>query len=361
MSNKNRYTKKKILFWGELPPNTVHGISLSNQRILDALSQGFVVLKIEDYSSFGNVLRTIFSSLVSYFLLIIASLRQVDILYVNTPMSRLGMWKVLIAVRLVSLCSPKVKVVSHLHRGDFTDFISDNKSRSLFTRFSLRIHRIFVLSNRSAIELAQSKTIDISKVKVLHNTIEPSLTRSQIVFTNRSCSSELTYYCLCNYIESKRIHTLVSVANQLSFSVDFNGTASDESYMDLLKEIDTGSFCTFQGVIVGEDKEKKLNQAKALVLPSLNEGMPLVILESLAQGTPVICYNIGYISDYLGDDYPGLITEHTDEALIAKIQWFDSLSAEEYQLLRERSFYLFWERFCPDKINASTIHLFNEL
>ncbi|WP_032545304.1 glycosyltransferase family 4 protein [Vibrio cyclitrophicus] len=361
MINNTRDKKRKILFWGELPPNTVHGISLSNGRILEALFQYFTVFKVEDRSSFGSVFRTLFSSLVSYLLLVINSLRQVDIFYVNTPMSRLGMWKVMIAIRLVLLCSPKVKVVSHLHRGDFVDFISDSKNRLLFDRFSKRIHRIFVLSNRSALELTQSETIDISKVKVLHNTIEPSLTQGHIAFTGNSFSSKRIYYCLCNYIESKRIHTLVSVANQLSLPVNFNGTASDESYLDSLKDIDAGSFCSFQGVISGQDKEKKLNQAKALVLPSLNEGMPLVILESLAQGTPVICYNIGYISDYLGDDYPGLINEHTEEALIAKIQWFDSLSADEYQLLRERSFYLFWENFAPDKINALTLHLFNEL
>jgi len=190
----------------------------------------------------------------------------------------------------------------------------------------------------------------------------PLSEKDDILIKNNRLLLERNYYCLCNYIESKRIHSLVSVVNQLLLSqVDFNGVASNEQYMNTLKERDIGSICYFDGIISGTEKEQKLNKAKALILPSLNEGMPLVILESLAQGTPVICFNIGYISDYLGDDYPGLVQELSDEALKRKIQWMETLSHDEYQSLRLLSFNIFWDRFSPYKINESTLRIFNKL
>ncbi|EGQ9735908.1 glycosyltransferase family 1 protein, partial [Vibrio parahaemolyticus] len=40
------YNERKLLFWGELPPETVHGISLSNQRILNSLSKNYKIITV---------------------------------------------------------------------------------------------------------------------------------------------------------------------------------------------------------------------------------------------------------------------------------------------------------------------------
>ncbi|HAS3127665.1 glycosyltransferase family 4 protein [Vibrio parahaemolyticus] len=350
------YNERKLLFWGELPPETVHGISLSNQRILNSLSKNYKIITVIDRASFGGLFRKLFFFTVSLGLLAFNALKKCDYFYVNAPMSKLGLWRVYLAVRVVSFISPKTKVVSHLHRGDFLEFVSQEGHQKLFSKFSMYVDKLLVLANQSKQEIVEYNLFPESKVSVLFNTIVPSTTVDDTLVGE----NEARYlFCLCNYIETKRIDSLVKLANQLSYDVEFNGVTSSQDYMRSLEQLDLGGHCSFGGVIRGEQKEEKLKGAKALVLPSLNEGMPLVLLESLAQGTPVICFDVGYIKEYLGDGYPGLVKELTDESLGERLQWLEDLSEEDYVELRRRSFELFWDNFDPAKICIHTRQLFS--
>ncbi len=356
---KNR---KSLLFWGELPPTVYHGISISNQRILSALESGFNIYKVQDNTSFGGIIWSLFSFIISLSKLVYFSCKKVNIYYLNLPMSYLGLWKVYLSVLFVKFFSPKSKVVAHLHRGDFLSFIESPRNKKLFIRFVNRADIVLALSNTAKQELINSGLICKGKVEVLHNTVSINTNKTDIIKSFSSDFTKSNFYCLCNYIPTKRIHHLVEIANEIPLpSVLFNGAPSSDSYMQRLGALNKHSICHFNGVVNGAEKERLLRESKALVLPSLNEGMPLVILESLAQATPVICYDIGFISDYLGDDYPGLVKELTDNALKEKILWLDSLPDDEYVAFRKLSFNLFWDHFEIDKINRSVSTLFNRL
>jgi len=355
-------SRKSLLFWGELPPTVYHGISISNQRILLALADDFKIVKVQDNTSFGGLAWSMCSFVISLFKLVYFSCKKIDVYYLNLPMSYLGLWKVYLSVLFVKSFSPRTKVISHLHRGDFLNFIENPRNRKLFKKFTNRVEVVLVLSKTAKAELINSGLINAVKVEVLHNTVSVMANKTQIIKSISDDFSKANFYCLCNYIPTKRIHHLVEIANDIQLSgIAFNGASSGENYMRLLNKLDKHSICNFNSVINGEEKEKQLRESKALVLPSLNEGMPLVILESLAQATPVICFDIGYISDYLGGDYPGLVKEFTDSALKAKIQWLDELSDEEYLSLRKLSFDIFWENFDIKKINTSALSIFNRL
>lgn len=66
-----------------------------------------------------------------------------------------------------------------------------------------------------------------------------------------------------------------------------------------------------------------MGKAKALIFPSLwYEGMPLVIVESLAKGTPIISSNLGAMSTMITHKVNGLhFTAGDTNSLVRQVQW----------------------------------------
>jgi glycosyltransferase involved in cell wall biosynthesis len=72
------------------------------------------------------------------------------------------------------------------------------------------------------------------------------------------------------------------------------------------------------GWIVHEDLPKYLNQLRLLVLPSYTEGLPNIMIEALACGTPVLATPVGAIPDIIRDGETGFIMEDNSPECIAE-------------------------------------------
>jgi len=73
----------------------------------------------------------------------------------------------------------------------------------------------------------------------------------------------------------------------------------------------------FTGWLTKDDARALMVNADALILPAYDEGLPLVILEALASGTPVICTPVGSIPEVLQDRGTALFVKPGDKAAIA--------------------------------------------
>jgi glycosyltransferase involved in cell wall biosynthesis len=72
------------------------------------------------------------------------------------------------------------------------------------------------------------------------------------------------------------------------------------------------------GWISHEELPKYLNQLRLLVLPSYTEGLPNIMLEAMACGTPVLATPVGAIPDVIWDGETGFIMENNSPECIAR-------------------------------------------
>lgn len=94
----------------------------------------------------------------------------------------------------------------------------------------------------------------------------------------------------------------------------------------------------FEGPVEPDRVLARLRTAVALILPSRAEAMPMTILESMSQGTPVIGTDVGQVAEVVGDT--GLVVPAADpEALgkaIRRIADSPELALELGRMARER-------------------------
>jgi glycosyltransferase involved in cell wall biosynthesis len=92
-----------------------------------------------------------------------------------------------------------------------------------------------------------------------------------------------------------------------------------------------------------ENVEDYLNEMKLLILPSKIEGLPNVILEAIACGTPVIATSVGAIPDIIKDGETGFLLKSNDPRHIAeriiellnKPDLLEKVSINAYKYVRE--------------------------
>ena len=113
------------------------------------------------------------------------------------------------------------------------------------------------------------------------------------------------------------------------------------------------------GFVKDEDLPFYYNAADFFVLPSKSgEGLPLVALEAMACGLPVIATNVGGISEILMEDYGKLVPSNQPESLAKAILEFSNIDFSSRKLeLRA----IMEEKFSWDKNVETLIGIYEEL
>jgi glycosyltransferase involved in cell wall biosynthesis len=305
MTNSNR-----LIFFGELPPQTVHGVSISSEINLKMLEEKYDVTKvIEEYSlknhSSSYLLKTfLFINSILKFLKK-NCLNKFDFFYGIIYLSSLGILKNLILVTIYKLTNPKGKVVLHFHRSDYRVFIKNNFNNLIFNFLDLFIHRYILLSDSQINDFTKNK----NKFFILYNTIQNEF--SFPIKSRNTDSNCLKVIYLGNFIKEKGIIELINAViifnneNNSRIILNLYGVFTSVNLRNnIFKLINGLDYIKINGPIYNKNKFLKVYESDLLVLPSYNEGLPLVLLESLSVGTPVIISRVGYINDVLGDDYP---------------------------------------------------------
>jgi glycosyltransferase involved in cell wall biosynthesis len=110
------------------------------------------------------------------------------------------------------------------------------------------------------------------------------------------------------------------------------------------------------------DVGQLLRRADALVLPSIIEGLPTVILEAFAAGTLVIAYDVGGVPELVEDGITGWLVKKNDEkAFVRAMLEVEKLPAEKKQHLIEAAHKLISEKYDSDEVTARFESLYKSL
>ena len=113
--------------------------------------------------------------------------------------------------------------------------------------------------------------------------------------------------------QAKGLHVALSLARDLGFKLLVAGTARDEEIFQIVTGMCDQAGATFKGDVRGQAKAELIAGAKALLFPTqVHEGLPLVVIEALMSGTPVIASDYGPCPEVVTPEV-GFICRSTDE------------------------------------------------
>lgn len=114
----------------------------------------------------------------------------------------------------------------------------------------------------------------------------------------------------------KAISAVLTQKPQASFIFAGAGELASKLDNELIK-LNISKYASYVGWIDHDTLPAYLNKLKLLVLPSYSEGLPNIMLEAMACGTPVLATPVGAIPDYLIDGDTGFIMEDNSAECIA--------------------------------------------
>jgi len=159
------------------------------------------------------------------------------------------------------------------------------------------------------------------------------------------------------------IRALGPLAAKRRFEVIFLGNASPgRPYEDeFLTLIESRSWCRYAGFANRERLKEYLCGATLLALPSLEDNCPMVVLEAMAAGVPVVAAEVGGVPDLIEDGQTGFFCDPHDSgsmcAAIEKALVNPARTLEIAKLARQRA----RERFHPKVIAQRHIEIYREM
>ncbi|MCJ7793334.1 glycosyltransferase family 4 protein [Candidatus Bathyarchaeota archaeon] len=209
------------------------------------------------------------------------------------------------------------------------------------------------------------------KVKVLHNGVDlvrfrPLSGKREEMRRKLGISQNSTVVLTVRRLVYKNgIDTLIESANiavkknpKIIFLVVGKGPDLNKVQMKI-KQLGIENNFRFTGFVKDEDLPFYYNAADFFVLPSKSgEGLPLVALEAMACGLPVIATNVGGISEILMEDYGKLVPPNQPELLAKAVLEFSNIDLssrkKEIRAVME-------EKYSWDKNVETLIEIYEEL
>jgi len=220
--------------------------------------------------------------------------------------------------------------VLHLHSGKIDAFHGKlwPLSRWLFRRF-LRLPDACIALSKSWYQWYR-RFVPENRLHVVPNSIDWE--RFQPLTDSRPPDRDRVLFVGVRYAPLKGLHDLLAVAPRILTEVpetEFVLVGEDKERVEarLASDAVLRAAVRFTGYLEPDRVASAYRNASIFVLPSYREGMPMVLLEAMAAGLPVICSNVGAIPEVVTHGVTGLLIDPGDR---------EALASRLLELLRDR-------------------------
>ena len=200
-------------------------------------------------------------------------------------------------------------VLLHVHGGEYLEAEPSQLLRRVVEFHISSAEHILVLSELEVQEFERRYPNSAGKLDYLYNcTAVGNLDRPQRV-------SRLRVLFAGRFESSKGIDLLLEVAAQ--GGVEYSIAGQGSRLPEILEACSRYDNCTYLGVLTGEEVRLAMRQHDVLLLPSLSGvGMPMAVVEAMAEGTIPIVTGIASLPVLVSDGETGFIVRSRDAALV---------------------------------------------
>lgn len=226
-----------------------------------------------------------------------------------------------VAILVLLLTLARKKIIIHTHGAEFREFYDGQSTgvQHVLRAVLGRCDRLIALSESWADYYAQTLEIPRDRVCVFHNPVQlppdPTAYRSptpqpfRLVFLGRIGDRKGTFLLLravADFVKTSSAPVHLTVA----------GDGEVETAKQLAADLGIREHVEFPGWLDRPATQALLASAHAFILPSLNEGLPMAILEAMSWGLPVIASAVGGIPEVIFPMKTGILVDPQDQASI---------------------------------------------
>lgn len=322
-----RDNKKKILFVCNLPP-PVHGSNVINQLVINnsRLNNKYSCLVFpyrfnDQLSDVGSIhLEKFINYLILVSKLIVTLLRyRPDYVYFVPAVKGLAFLRDYITLTIAKVLYPQV--ILHIHGQGFKSNTSSFMKYIIYRSFFHKAE-IILLSPLLLSDICEF--IDLDRVSFVSNGIDCSYDNNK---SKCRVARPPRILFLSNLHIAKGPIVLLNASLILRdrgyrFSIMYCGSPSRElpieDFLNEIRERNLNNIVEYIGPKYGEEKSDILNSSDIFAFPSTDECFPLVILEAMASGLPIVTTNVGAIPEIVEEGKTGFIVPPGDARSLAE-------------------------------------------
>ncbi len=157
----------------------------------------------------------------------------------------------------------------------------------------------------------------------------------------------------------KAIPLILNKDSEIKFLIIGDGILKNE-ILDYIEKNDLNNKVKLLNWVSHSELPNRLNDLKLIVLPSKTEGLPNLILEAMACGTPVLASPVGTIPKIIKNNQTGFILENRSPSTISN-SVINSLEYPNLNVVIENSINLINTEFQFEKVKENWYNIINEL